>query len=210
MIEIERRCGVPLLHPVCVPWSKSITDEKKWSLTDYTKLPPPEERGIFVQREECPLNVLLQGFPEDSCPLKVNDIPIKNDTDQFIRLPDILNDPDEAEAYRMANNDFSGLPVVSCEIIDVDNSKNNFDASLLSEVTFASVNDTFFKTDDISQRVDIIAHFAANSVMPSQEITQASEAEYDAQAQDPTMDEADVGVIDPRTLDTEWVSDREN
>lgn len=208
MIEIERRGGIPMLNPVCVPWGKSITDGTNWSLTDYTKLPSPEERGIFVQTEEHPLNVLLQGLPEDSRPLTVNNVPIKNDTDQFIRLPDSLNDPDEAEAYRMADNDFSGLPVVSCEIIDITNS-NKFDASLLSEVTtFTTVNETFYQTDDtlqsVENEVDLIAQFAADSNMPFQE------PEYDARIQESAVDAAIAQLINPRTLDTEWVSDTEN
>lgn len=52
---------------------------------------------------------------------EINAVAAASRLDNDVEVPDLINDAAEAENYRLADNDTSGLPIISCETIDVDN-----------------------------------------------------------------------------------------
>lgn len=207
--EVESRGGVAMPSVLIVPWGKSIADVEKWTLTDYTKLPSPEDRGIVVQTEERPLCMLLEGFtpgvseavrehiPNNNHPsLSDNSMIIDSDNanhfDQFVKLPDLVNDYDEAESYRKAENDFSGLPIISSEVIDVDSFSHTLEGTFFAETTTLERQgeDNFHTPVEDPMDIDVYL----DAVEP---LTQSPEAQVSPEDDD----DGDVGYFSSDNLD---------
>lgn len=162
--EITSRGGVTPLHPICIPWGKSLIPFTEWSLTDYTKVPPttnahteattaihlptvtytitdddnPTAPATVIHQPTVTYFLTPNNAPEDSIPVDealytilqnlddavveaIHNIAAATGEDRDVTVTDHVNDKFEAETYRLADNDTSGLPIISTDIIDMDN-----------------------------------------------------------------------------------------
>ncbi|KAK5097736.1 hypothetical protein LTR70_002777 [Exophiala xenobiotica] len=137
-IEIEQRGGLPGETFEPSPWYKSFEEKADWTLTDFTKLPKDTEFDVqrsepIIEKQDQRLNLLLQpvyATTEATLPdaadetrdfygtfLDLNQAATENaEQDLFLPPMNIHTATDPYEAYRVSDNDLSGLPIISCRM----------------------------------------------------------------------------------------------
>lgn len=150
--EIERRGGVPSRNLIIIPWGMSLVDTDKWSMTDFAQLPPSDEQQL-----ESPLSnrALERNDQEPAASSKTYREESRESNmatgtlgyPQYFPGPVEVYDNNGFEAYRLAENDLSGLPIISTCVIDNDNlfgivdHSDFFDADTLPRLTTPSPSD---------------------------------------------------------------------
>jgi len=135
-IEIEQRGGLPEETSKPSPWYKTVEEMASWTLTDFTKLPEDNEfdpqgqvmdlllQPLYATKEpslsdaaeetgDC-LDALFSQDHETAQSAQRNSDAANQDHTFASTNSGIITDP--YEAYRVSDNDLSGLPIISCRM----------------------------------------------------------------------------------------------
>lgn len=135
-IEIQQRGGLPEETSEPSPWYKTVEEMASWTLTDFTKLPKDNEFGPQDQVMDLllqPLYATTEPSLSDAAEETGDYLDALLSQDQRTaqsaqRTSDAANQDrtlastncgimtDPYEAYRVSDNDLSGLPIISCRM----------------------------------------------------------------------------------------------